>query len=447
MWSVSEQNSWVVRYEVRGARATDIAAGIEAAITAGRLAPGAALPTVRELAGQLRVNPNTAANAYRLLRDRGTVETHGRNGTRIRDHPATSTAGRRLALPPGTLDLSTGNPDPALLPRLTPRAAAGPHLYGDDPLDPALRRQMERVLHRDGVDCTHLTCTFGALDGIDRVLAAHLRPGDRVAVEDPGWAHLLDLLATDRLTPVPVAVDDDGPVPASLAAALRAGAEAFVTTTRSQNPYGCATGPARARELRALLAQHPGVLTVDDDHGAELSAGPPQPLAGATTRWAYLRSASKAYGPDLRIAMLAADAITHDLVTGRLRHTARHVSRIIQRTLADALADPAAQRLIEDAAARYDERRTALLAALAARGLRGHGASGLNVWLPVADESAALSALLTAGYAAAPGAWFRLRSPAGLRVTTSVLDPADAGRVAAVLADAAGPGPGTRPPV
>jgi DNA-binding transcriptional MocR family regulator len=225
-------------------------------------------------------------------------------------------------------------------------------------------------------------------------------------------------------------------------AALKAGARAFITTSRAQNPYGSATTPERARLLRAVLAEHPGVLTVDDDHGADLAPGPIHHLAGATEHWAYVRSAAKAYGPDLRIALLAADAVTHDRVAGRLRHTARHVSRMIQTTWADALADHATRRLVRGAAERYNERRTALTAALTERGLEAHGHSGLNVWVPVPDESAALSELLAAGYAAAPGAWFRIKSPSGLRVTTAALEPAEAGRVADALARAAA---GSRP--
>jgi DNA-binding transcriptional MocR family regulator len=425
---------WVGEYEVSGSRASDIAASIEAAITHGRLAPGTALPPVRELAAQLGVNPNTAASAYRLLRDRGTVETRGRNGTQVRNRPATSPAQRSLALPLGTVDLSTGNPDPALLPHLSPRPITRPHLYGEPAFDPALHRHAERLFARDGVDAENLACTFGSLDGIDRVLSAHLRPGDAVAVEDPGWTQLLDLLAADRLTPLPVPVDDDGPDPAGLTAALAAGAKAFIVTTRAQNPYGAAIGETRAEQLRAVLRAHPDVLTIDDDHGADVTPGPPHHLAGATGRWAYLRSASKAYGPDLRIALLGADAITHDRVAGRLRHTARHVSRIIQSTWADALADHTTQRLIRTAAERYDERRTALVGALAERGIAARGKSGLNVWVPVPDESAALSALLAAGFAAAPGAWFRVRSGPGLRITTAALDLGHAERIADALA-------------
>jgi DNA-binding transcriptional MocR family regulator len=428
----------VQQYEVAGTRASEITASVEAAIGAGRLAPGAPLPTVRDLAAELGVNPNTAASAYRLLRDRGTIETLGRQGSRVRDRPATSPTGHDLILPPGTTGLFIGDPDIRLLPELKIRRPVPPRGYGDQGMDPDLHRRMTGLLAADNVPTDDLTCVFGALDGIDRVLAIHLRPGDAVAVEDPGWAHVLDLLAAHSLRPVPVAVDDDGPSPTGLDDALRAGAKAFVTTTRAQNPFGSMTSAARASELRAVLAGHPGVLTIDDDHGADLSPGPAHTLTGATDRWAYLRSSSKAYGPDLRVAVLATDPTTSDQVRGRLRHTARFVSHLIQGVWADAIGDPEVATVIRRATAAYNERRGALVDALAGHGIKAHGRTGLNVWVPVPDESAALSALLSAGYAAAPGAWFRQRSAPGLRVTIATLDPQEAGAVAAALA-AAGP--------
>ena len=85
---------------VRGAEA--IASDVEAAISAGALAPGAELPPIRELAGQLGVNANTVAAAYRLLRQRGAVETAGRRGTRVRNRPATTPRSLRgIAVPAG----------------------------------------------------------------------------------------------------------------------------------------------------------------------------------------------------------------------------------------------------------------------------------------------------------------------------------------------------------
>ncbi|MBZ4588962.1 GntR family transcriptional regulator, partial [Mycobacterium avium subsp. hominissuis] len=54
-----------VQKSITGTGAESIAASIEAAISAGSLAPGDALPPVRELAARLGVNANTAAAAYR----------------------------------------------------------------------------------------------------------------------------------------------------------------------------------------------------------------------------------------------------------------------------------------------------------------------------------------------------------------------------------------------
>ena len=115
-----------VQSSITGTGAESIAASIEAAISCGSLAPGHALPPVRELAAQLGVNANTAAAAYRLLRDRGAVETAGRRGTRVRHRPATTPRSLLgLDVPAGVRDLSTGNPNPALLP-IAGAAPAGP---------------------------------------------------------------------------------------------------------------------------------------------------------------------------------------------------------------------------------------------------------------------------------------------------------------------------------
>ena len=99
-----------------GTGAVNIADSVEAAIHDGRLKPADPLPTVRELAGSLRVSPTTVAAAYKLLSRRGLVSALGRNGTRITSRPPTPAVSSRPRVPEGAIDLATGNPDPALLP-------------------------------------------------------------------------------------------------------------------------------------------------------------------------------------------------------------------------------------------------------------------------------------------------------------------------------------------
>ena len=53
-------------------------------VNAGRLKPGMPLPTVRQLATDLRINRNTVARAYKLLEDQGVLQTAGRKGTFVR---------------------------------------------------------------------------------------------------------------------------------------------------------------------------------------------------------------------------------------------------------------------------------------------------------------------------------------------------------------------------
>ncbi|MFF2200750.1 aminotransferase class I/II-fold pyridoxal phosphate-dependent enzyme [Streptomyces sp. NPDC058145] len=434
-------------YPIQGRGAAEIAASVERAVGAGELEPGRHLPPMRDLATRLGVNPNTVAAAYRTLRERGVIETDGRRGSRIRPKPATT--GReqiRVEVPAGVRDAADGNPDPALLPRLADAFAVAaahgdrePVLYGHDPVEPELARLARAALDADGVPDGPVAVASGSLDVIERVLAAHLKPGDRVAVEDPGWGSVLDLVPALGLRTVPVGVDDEGPLPGDVRGALESGARALIVTDRAQNPTGAALTATRARALRSVLRDHPGTLLIEDDHGHGIVDVPLCPLAGVTRHWAFVRSVAKAWGPDLRLAVFTGDAVTVDRVRGRQRLGPGWVSRLVQRAVVELWRGGAVDA--REVAASYGGRREALVEALAARGVAAHGRSGMNVWVPVPDETGVVARLLHAGWAVAPGARFRLGSPPGIRVTVSALAPRDIVPLAEAVAAAVRPSP------
>ncbi|MGW7491335.1 aminotransferase class I/II-fold pyridoxal phosphate-dependent enzyme [Streptomyces sp. NPDC054786] len=437
-------------YRIEGRRASEIAASVERAVGAGELQPGEVLPPLRELAVYLEVNPNTVASAYRTLRDRGVIETAGRRGSRVRPRPAsTPREALRAEVPPGVRDASGGNPDPSLLPPLeralaeaAARSARRPVLYGTPAVDDDLAALARAAFADDGVPAGPVAVTSGALDAIERVLAAHLRPGDTVAVEDPGWGSLLDLIPALGLRPAPVGVDDEGPLPEPLARALRDGARAVVITDRAQNPTGAAVSRARATELRTLLSAHPGALLIEDDHGHGIVDLPLHPLSGVTDHWVLVRSTAKAYGPDLRLAVLTGDALTIDRVRGRQGLGPGWISHLLQDTVVHLWRTSAVDP--EAVAGAYGRRRDGLIRALAERGVRARGRSGMNVWVPVPDETGAVARLLHSGWAVAPGARFRLQSPPGIRITVSALSDDDIDPVADAVAAATGVGEARR---
>ncbi|MDY7090938.1 MAG: aminotransferase class I/II-fold pyridoxal phosphate-dependent enzyme, partial [Actinomycetota bacterium] len=419
------------QYQVEGDSAAAISASIEAGVRKGVWEFGTMLPPVRVLAGDLHVSPATVSKAYQELRNRGVVETDGRRGTRIRSRPpiAGPRSALRLAVPPDVRDLSSGEPDIRLLPPLgralrTVAETNGPPLgYASAAAMPELIEAARPRLVDEGIPAgdAEITVTSGTLDAVERLLTAHLRPGDAVAVEDPGWAALLDLLAALGLRPLPVAVDLEGPDPAAMSAALESGARAAVITVRAQNPIGAAVSQARAESLRALFASRPGVLVIEDDHAAELAEQPPHCVGPVTGAWAVTRSASKPFGPDLRIAVLAGDEATIARVVGRMRIGSGWVSTVLQRLLLRLWEDDETMATVSGAAQAYGRRRRALLDALWSREVDAFGPTGINVWVPVADETRTVGMLRDSGYAVAPGSLFRVSSPPGVRISIGPL--------------------------
>ena len=432
-------------YAISGATAKGIAASVERGVAEGGLTPGDALPPVRVLAEGLGVSAGTVATAYKELRQRGVVVTRGRGGTVVASAP--SVASRRPPkVPEGLRDLAGGHPDPAFLPELRPPALVRP-VVGSHRASPRLERLEELTrawFARDGVPAEHVTFAHGALDCVARLLSVELRPGDGVAVEDPGFHHLLDLVPALGLRAVPVAVDGEGMEPQALRAALRGGVRAVVCSPRGQCPTGAYLTPSRRDELVAVLSGFPEVLVIEDDHNADVAgARGACALAGSVPRWAQVRTASKHLGVDLRWAGVACDAATLARHDGRLLMTSGWVSHVLQETVSGLLADESVARLVAAGEAAYSERRSALIGALASYGIGAVGASGLNVWVPVRDESAVVNGLRSRGWWVAAGARFRIASPPAVRITTAGLGVGDAGRLAGEFAGVLGEGEAT----
>ena len=404
----------------------------------GRLRPGACLPTVRALARELRVSPATVAAAYGTLRQRGLIVAQGRRGTRVAARPPLAFPRLEPSPRSSLRNLAEGNPDPRLLPSLATalrKVPRRPRLYGEPPH--RLLGIAARAFEADGIPGHAVCVVAGAMDGIERVLQAHLRPGDRVAVEDPGYDAVLDLVGALGLAAEPVALDDEGPLPADLHRALAMGCRALVLTPRAQNPTGAALTEARAHELRRLLDAHPDLLVLEDDHAGAVAGAPVLTLCSrGRSRWAVVRSVSKSLGPDLRLALLAGDSTTVARVVGRQALGCGWVSHLVQDVVATFLSDAATLRSLRRAALAYRDRREALRKALERRGIASHGRSGLNVWVPAREEASVVAAMADAGLAVRAGERYRIRSRPAVRLTTAALRPEEADGVAAKLARA-----------
>ncbi|MBE1458292.1 DNA-binding transcriptional MocR family regulator [Nocardiopsis terrae] len=409
---------------ITGDTAAAIAASVRGLIAQGKLRPGEVLPSVRGLAARQGVNRNTVAAAYAALAAAGIVETRRRGGTVVRDIPPVP--GEGAPAPVNTVNLADGNPDPALLPPLPDLQGYATVLYGAPGIDERLSRWAEEHMLPDTGSGGTPVLTHGAADAVERVLSAHLTRGDAVAVEDPCFLSSIGTFRLNGYRALPVPVDAQGMSAQGLRTALDAGARAVVCTPRAHNPTGASLTEQRARELRALLADHPHVLVIEDDHFSALARTPYRRITPAETpRWALVRSVSKFLGPDLRLGLAVCDADTAARLQARLA-AATWVSHLLQHLVAEVLTDPATPARLEHAAQVYTRRRRLLTDALHAHSVSWlAGPDGLNVWIPLAGagEEAVVQELAEHGWAVRPGSLFTLTHRPAIRITTATLTP------------------------
>lgn len=436
---------------IAGRTAEEIALSIRTLVDEGRLQPGDALPPVRTLAETLGVNRNTALTAYRLLVQARLAQTRGRAGTVIA-HPFHDLAEEGFTAAGPLRDIGDGNPDRAFLPdpslaRIEPAPAI---LYGEPTVDPGLADWATRWIGRDQPRPFRLTVTAGAVHAVELLLEQALAPGDAVALEDPCFLTSISMTKQNGYRAVPVSMDEAGMLPASLEAALGAGARAVICTPRAHNPTGAALTATRAAELRDVLSGYPHVLVIEDDHFALLSRSPYETIIGARhRRFGLVRSLSKALGPDMRLALVASDPESAARMGQRISGGITWVSHLLQRLAHAMLVDPEAQHLIRSAGQHYSRRNDRFVASASSAGLRVERADGLNVWVSTAAPAAeVLSRLERRGWSARAGAAFALDGDGGstpgarhahhLRLTVHRLNDAELDELSSDLAEAAG---------
>lgn len=413
---------------VTGRRATEISDSIENAIREGRLVPNAKLPTVRSLADQLAVSPSTVSSAYRQLRQRGVISTHGRGGTKVYARPPIETP-PAPPLPDHVRDLTRTRHQDEIAPTLTQVLHdLADRLVAPGPVD--LEDRLVKDFETDGIETSGVVVLGSAREALDRILDSQLLPGDRVAIEDPSSVAMADVLNLNGLQAVPIAVDSRGPIPSVLAEALPRVA-ACILTPRGHDPTGAVIDADRASELRTVLRAAPQVSLIEWDPLGPLAGISYESIADPSrARWAVVRSFEPMFGNRLGVAAVAGDAVTIARVRGRVERLGSPLSSLVRRIVDELLAHPGASQRLTLTTRTNGSRRLALIAELRARGIASYGEAGPWVWVPTLDQDRAMNMLFERGWLVSTGDPISGDSPQGLKISVARLDAAMARRLA-----------------
>jgi GntR family transcriptional regulator/MocR family aminotransferase len=405
------------------------------AVLDGRLRRDEALPSSRDLAGQLKVSRNTVTAAYERLIAEGYLVGRGGAGTFVNAVPAASLAVPQLSSGPlapravwplmpvpadfseaPEFDFRVGAPDTRLFPYAAwRRLLTGqfqPSAVGTGmPAEPAGHRGLRtliaghlrtaRTIEAHPQDVLITSGVQQALDLIGRVL---LEPGATAAIEEPGYAPPKLVWETQGARVVGVPVDEQG----LIVEALPPSARLVYVTPSHQYPTGVALSLRRRIELLAWAQRHDAAI-VEDDYDSEFRYTEQQlePLHSLdrSGRVLYVGSFSKVLLPTLRLGFLIhPPSLRHAL------HAAKfladwHTSLPIQATMADFLEQGMYARHLRRVRRVYRKRHERIVEALAGP-LSAHltvlpSAAGLHLSAMV--RGAAIDDVLTRARAAGIG--------------------------------------------
>ncbi|GID63350.1 GntR family transcriptional regulator [Actinoplanes cyaneus] len=369
---------------------------LRTAIADGRLPAGHRLPASRTLAADLGVSRGSVAGAYERLVAEGHLTARVGSGTFVAEprvprrqrppapDPLRPRAGWAFAPEPtsGTVaapkfDFRVGIPDAGLFPFDTWRRmvgaelrlrANGPGTYADPYGHPALRSAIARYLgYARSVRATaaDVLVTNGAQHAFDLIGRVLLRPGDTVAVEEPGYPPARALFASLGAKVTGVPVDGEGLV----VDALPAHARIVYVTPSHQFPLGPVLSLDRRRQLLDW-ARRRQVAIVEDDYDSEFRFGsrPLEPLRALDEydRVLYVGTFSKSMLPTVRTGFVLTPPSLRPALAAARQLGDGHGHVAIQAALARFIDEGELARHVRRARREYAARHTRIVAALSA---------------------------------------------------------------------------------
>jgi DNA-binding transcriptional MocR family regulator len=395
-----------------------IVQALEADIAAGVLSPDTRLPTHRRLAETLGVGVGAVTRAYAEAEVRGLVTAHvGRGSFVARPAERLSPASQ------GPINLGLNLPPSAgaesrlsdSLARLRRRGDLLEHLdYGPASGFDSHRRAgaawMEVSAGWPDLDWRRLICTSGAQQAIASALAAAIRPGDGLIVEEATFSGIKALAAHMNYQLVGAGMDAEGLTPDALDEAVaRSGARA-VYIQPLQNPTGRIMGLERRKAI-VEVARRRGVMIVEDDlysaYAATEGQAGPVPLARlAPEQVFYVNGLSKSLTPGLRMGYLVppvgGDWSARALAA--LRAIAFGPPGIGGLIAAQWIEDGTAAEVLAAHRAELTARARLAVAALGAVAERPANIAATHLWLPMSELEAerASARMLRAGVQVTP---------------------------------------------
>lgn len=418
-----------------------LAEQFRAAIRDGRLRAGHRLPSTRDLAKELVVSRSVAQAAYDQLHAEGWIAGRTGSGTYVADVVPLQPVLRTPARPtqPAGDNLLTLRPG---IPYIGPTADAGwrrawrevstqPPARGyDDPAGlPELRAALaEHVGRVRGIACgpENIMLTDGTSHGLRLLLSVTRRAGDRIAVEDPGFATAVSTAELHGLEVVDIPVDEDGLVVSSLGPDLAA---VYVTPSH-QYPLGGRLPVARRNEL-IRWARRTGATLIEDDYDSEFryDVAPLPALAQLDLdRVVHLGTLSKILSPALRLGWLVASPEIVDQLAEYRVASGDWPGWPMQAAFLAMLRDGYLDQAIRRSRRLYAERRNHTCAVLAPYGQIVGQDAGLHITLllPGTDDQALAARARAAGVVIAPLSEYRRTTPGPPGLVIGYATPSDA---------------------